>query len=466
MHVLFATAELSPLARVGGLAEAAAGLVWALRASGTDVTVVVPDYDGRALVGGSVTDIGVPEWASPARVRWGVAEGFGSVALVETPGTRRSHPYVDPWSGWGWGDNDRRFFGFSAVVAALADRLSPDVVHLNDWHTGAAASLLGRRFPIVFTIHNLAYQGQSDPGWMAVLGPEARALAWGGATNPMAGGIRLADRVVAVSPTYAREILDPIHGMGLHGLLAERGDALVGIRNGIDTAGWDPAHDPYLPEPFGMGLLDTADLAGREACRAQLRAELGLVDGDGPVLGLVSRFVDQKGIDLALGLVPFLDDLPAQLAVLGAGDPDLAAWARWAAGERPDRVAYFEGYHDGLGRRIFGGADLYLVPSRFEPCGLTQMQAMRYGAIPVVNDVGGLHDTVVDADRDRRAGTGFVSRRVDVVGLVDAVHRADRAWRDPKRRLEIQRRGMVHDWSWTKPAARYRAIYDAVAHHP
>jgi starch synthase len=405
VHVLFATAELSPLARVGGLGEAAAGLVRALRASGTDVTVALPDYAGRPLAGESATAEAVPAWAGPARVRWGDAEGFGPVALVDVPGIRRPHPYVDPSTGWGWGDNDQRFFAFSAAVAALAERLAPDVVHLNDWHTGAAASLLGSRSPTVFTIHNLAYQGQSDPGWQAVLGPGAAALAWGGATNPMAGAIRLADRVVAVSPTYAREILDPAHAFGLHPLLA---------------------------------------------------------DGPGPVLGLVSRFVDQKGIDLALGLVPFLADVPAQLAVLGAGDPELVAWARWAASEQPDRIGFFEGYHDGLGRRIFAGSDLYLVPSRFEPCGLTQMQAMRYGAIPVVTDVGGLHDTVVDADREPAAGTGFVSRRVDLPGVLDAVHRADRAWREAPRRQAIQRRGMGRDWSWTEPAARFRALYEEV----
>jgi starch synthase len=153
----------------------------------------------------------------------------------------------------------------------------------------------------------------------------------------------------------------------------------------------------------------------------------------------------------------------ARRAAPGCAPTELAAWARWAAGERPDRVAFVEGYHDGLGRRIFAGSDLYLVPSRFEPCGLTQMQAMRYGAIPVVNDVGGLHDTVVDDDRDPGRGTGFSSRRVDVAGLVDAVHRADRAWRDLPRRRAIQRRGMAHDWSWAAPAARFRAVYEEVA---
>jgi starch synthase len=174
---------------------------------------------------------------------------------------------------------------------------------------------------------------------------------------------------------------------------------------------------------------------------------------------VVGRFVEQKGIDLALDLVRFLERFPAQLAILGSGDPGLASWARWLAGEHPGRVAYSEGYDDERAHRVFAGSDLYLMPSRFEPCGLTQMHAMRYGAIPVTTDVGGLHDTIVDADEDRSTGTGFVSPTVDRTGVLDALHRADRAWRNRFRRTAIQRRGMTKDWSWFAPTDDYRALY-------
>jgi starch synthase len=459
MHVLFAAAELSPLARVGGLGEVAAGLVTALRSSGVDVTVVAPDYSDWPLAGETVTQLVVPEWAAPARARTGTVGAFGAVTLVETAQIRRSHPYVDPSTRWGWHDNDRRFFGFSAAVAALADELRPDVVHLNDWHTAAAAGFLARRRPTVFAVHNLAYQGHAHPWWIGQLGPAASAFEWAGMCNPMAGALRLADRIVAVSPTYAEEIVRPQHGFGLDGLLRQRRSVLSGILNGIDTDHWDPTRDEHLAAKYGAPL-DADGLAGKEACRAALRQELGLPEVAGPVIGVVGRLVEQKGIDLGLELVRFLEDVPAQLTIVGAGERGLAEWAGWAAGAHPTRVSFREGYDDGLGHRVFGGADLYLMPSRFEPCGLSQMQAMRYGAIPVVTDVGGLHDTVVDADRDRAAGTGFVSRSVDAVGMLDALHRADRAWRNRFRRLSIQRRGMARDWSWRAPAARYLALYE------
>ena len=345
------------------------------------------------------------EWARPARARFGIAAGFGSVVVVEVPGSAKPHPYVDPTTGWGWPDNPLRFFAFSAAVGALAELVDPDVVHLNDWHTAAVMGLSSRRRPCVLTIHNLAYQGQCDPAWTVRFGSSADEYLWVGDGNPLVGGIRLADRVVAVSPNYAREILDPAHGMGIHEVLAAKGDALSGIINGIDTASWDPASDPAIAAPY-----DVTHLADRQRCRAALVAELGWPEaGDGTaavdlVVGMVTRMVDQKGVDLALALVPYLEDMGARMVVLGSGDPALVAQARAAAEANPGRLAYSEGYDDAFGHRIFAGSDAILVPSRFEPCGLTQMQAMRYGAIPIVTDVGGLHDTVVDADRDRQRG--------------------------------------------------------------
>ncbi len=473
MHVLFAAAECAPLVRVGGLAEAASGLVRTLRASGATVTLVIPDYWGPEaplpLSEPVELALTVPAWAHPATARFGIAEGFGPVVVVHAPGSVKPHPYVDPRTGVGWPDNPLRFFAFSAAVAALADLTSPDILHVNDWHTAAALGLTRTPRPSVLTIHNLAYQGQCEADWAARLGPVGDEYLFAGDGNPLVGGIRLADRVVAVSPTYAREILEPAHGMGVHEVLAAKGSALSGIVNGIDVSTWDPATNPALAAPF-----DHTHLRARSASRARLLADLAwsdpvAIDRPGSVtpaaapdliLGMVTRLVDQKGVDLALELVPYLHDMGARLVLLGSGDPALVTRAREVAADDPGRVAFREGYDDALGHRIFAGSDAILVPSRFEPCGLTQMQAMRYGALPIVTDVGGLHDTVVDADRDRPNGTGFVARQVEVAALVDAVHRAVRAWRNRPRREAIQRRGMTSDWSWTGPAGRFVELYD------
>jgi starch synthase len=327
-------------------------------------------------------------------------------------------------------------------------------LHCNDWHTAPVLGLLEERPPTVFTIHTLGYQGVTGPEWLARLARDADAFAWFDGTNPVAGGIRLADLVVTVSPTYAREILTPEWGMGLHELLSDRGERLVGIRNGIDTSAWDPARDEHLAATFGAD-----DPSGKQSCRVALAAELGWPPDGEPIIGMVTRLADQKGVDLGLGLVPLLETLPGRLAILGAGDRRLAETARAAATALPDRVAFHEGYDEALGHRIFGGADLFLMPSRFEPCGLAQMQAMAYGTLPVVTDVGGLHDTVVDDDRHRGSGTGFVSRTVDTAGLTDALHRAVRALRQPARRKAMQRRGMRADWSWAIPAQEHLRRY-------
>lgn len=457
MRVLFATAEFTPLARVGGLAEAAAGLVDALRVAGVEVDVVVPDYSTTPLRGETRTSLRVPGWVGPAVARRGRATGAGDVTLVDVPGIARPHPYVDS-DGTGWKDNDRRFFGFSAAVAALVAETGPDILHLNDWHTGFTSGLLEAPPPTVLTIHNLGYQGIADPGWLDLVPRHHRAFEWYGGLNPLAGAIRLADRIVAVSPNYAREITTPAGGMGLHDVLSARVDRLIGIRNGINTAVWDPAHDPAL-----AGAYSVDDLEGKLVCRSALIDELGWEGTPEPLVGMVTRLVDQKGVDLALATLPYAATLPMRLVVLGSGERSLTARAQAAAARYPGRFHFTSGYNADFGHRIFAGSDLFAMPSRFEPCGLAQMQAMAYGTIPVVTDVGGLHDTVIDADHDRKNGTGFISSTVDVAGIVDTLHRAVRARRHPARRAAIQRRGMSHDWSWARPAQRHIELYRAIA---
>jgi starch synthase len=460
VKVLFATAEFAPLARVGGLAAAAAGLVAELRRQGVEVEVVLPDYSGVDLDAETHEVLDVPGWAGPAAVRRGTHPAVGAVTLVDCPGIRRPHPYVDA-TGRGWPDNEHRFFAFAAAVGALVERHRPDVLHLNDWHTAAVPAFIAEPLPTVLTIHTLGYQGRTSRGWLEVFPHRREAYLLDGDTNPMAGGIRLADVVVAVSPHYAWEITTPLGGFGLHQLLEARGDRLVGILNGIDDEVWNPATDPLIPVPF-----DAADVSGKTQARQALLDRVGLPTPKGPVVGVVSRLVDQKGIDLVLPAVPFLSGLDAAMVVLGDGDAHVASWVADAADAYPSRLHFHRGYDEGLAHLITAGADLFLMPSRFEPCGLAQMQAMRYGTLPVVNDVGGLHDTVIDVDQRSSAGTGIVMPWPSPEAVVDALHRGARAWGNTRRRAAMQRRAMSVDWSWRDPAKKqidwYRRLTTSV----
>lgn len=454
MRILFATAEYAPLARVGGLGEAAAGLVKALRVDGIDVEVVLPDYFSTPLADETSLDLDVPVWVGGARARSGFAEGAGEVTLVEVPGIKRPNPYVDE-EGNGWPDNADRFFAFSAAVAALTAERKPDVLHCNDWHTAAAMGFVDDSLATVLTIHTLGYQGWTSGGWLDRIPNHAPVFESHGGTNPMAGGIQLADVVIAVSPTYAAEITRVETGFGLDEELSDLGDRLIGIRNGIDTALWNPTVDPLIAHRY-----DANDMGGKGACRVDLLSSVGWEDSGVPIVGIVSRLVEQKGIDLALDTVRFAATMPFRLVVLGSGERWISDFARRVAADDPDSLSFTDGYDVALGHKIFAGSDLMLMPSRFEPCGLAQMQAMEYGTIPVVTAVGGLLDTVIDADRDRNTGTGFVAESVDGAGIVDALHRGVRAWRHPRRRESIQSRGMETDWSWKEPAHHHIDAYE------
>jgi len=459
MRVLFATAELTPLARVGGLGEAAAGLVAALRDADVTVDLVMPDYGSIDLEQERPRDVFVPTWAQPASARQGAVSGIGDITLISVPGMARPHPYTDE-TGKGWPDNDHRFFAFSTAVASLAQTGRPDIVHLNDWHTGATLAFLKEHPPAAFTIHTLGHQGWAGPEWVPRIPHHFSAFECYGEVNPVAGAIQTADRVVAVSPNYADEIRRPESGMGLDVQLAALGDRLVGIRNGIDTSIWNPATDSHLEANYTQSSLEDKDIS-----RAVLSAAAGWDDDGTPIAGIVTRLVDQKGIDLVLEAVRYAERFPFRLIMLGSGDQRLADWARWAAATWPNNVFFADGYNLELAHTIFAGSDLLLMPSRFEPCGLAQMQAMSYGTIPVVTDVGGLHDTVIDADADRKNGTGFVALTVDLPGIIDALHRAVRGWRHKQRRRAIQKRGMRQDWSWTGPAQQHIDLYQEMLAH-
>jgi starch synthase len=465
MRIVFASAELAPIVRVGGLAEVASGLVKALREAGHEVELVLPDYQPEALAleDEQIEHLRVPSWVGWANVRRGVHLEVGPLTLIQAPDIARPGTYGDPDSGIPYYDNDRRFFHFSAAIAELIRVTSPDVVHLNDWHTAPVAAMFGaaERPPMVVSIHNLAYQGWCDVGWAEVLHSDYQhAYVVNGSCVPLVGALATVDKIVAVSPTYAEEILTPELGCGVHELLAQRAadGALSGIRNGIDVADWSPIHDSALPFSYSV-----RSMTGKPKCRADLRTELGLdVEATGPTLAMITRLVDQKGVDLVAALGPYLVGFDAQLVVLGSGDATLAAQLRDLAEALPERVAFVRAYDAALSHRITAGADLYLMPSRFEPCGLAQMQAMAYGTLPVVSDVGGLHDTVIDLDSDPENGTGIRMSTNDLAGLVDAVHRGIRAWSDTKQRKAAQRRGMTTDWSWAQPAAEYAALYESM----
>ena len=453
MHIVFATAELSPIATVGGLAAAAAGLVRELRAQGHRVDVLLPDYGGVHLLDEQRAILDVPSWVGPARVRSGRHEVVGDLHLISVAGIERSHPYLRP-DGEGWPDNTERFLGFSRAVAAYVVAARPDVVHVNDWHTATSLAALDGEIPSVLSLHNLAYQGTTTAEWLTRIGPRGRHYEWWGGLNPLTGAIALADRVIAVSPHYSEEIRTPQGGFGIHEALGFRGDAVIGILNGIDTGIWDPSTDPLLVSQFSVG-----DLRGREANRRALCERMGFGSDHLPLGTVVTRLTEQKGIDLLLPIIPLLAQIPMRLAVLGSGDAALSSQLHAAALTYPDSFAFVEGYDEALSHQMFAGADLFIMPSRFEPCGLTQMQAMRYGAIPVVTAVGGLVDTVVDLDLDPRHGTGVVASSADSLALLAAMFRVARRISDTRRRERIQRRIMAIDWSWAGPAEKYVTIY-------
>ncbi|MGC8469954.1 MAG: glycogen synthase GlgA [Acetobacteraceae bacterium] len=473
LRVLFATSELFPLAKTGGLGDASAALPAALAALGADVRAVLPGYvtaldaargkrtlarlpSGGSLLLGRTPDTGLP------------------VYLLDWPELFRRHGglYQDA-DKRDWPDNLRRFAAFSAAAAELAlygdgEGWQPDLVHANDWHTGLLVAFLalhpGPHPPSLFTIHNLAYQGNFPLAEARALGlPEALLVPEGaefhGQISCLKAGIRYADRLTTVSPTYAREILTPAFGAGLDGLLRARAADLVGVLNGIDTALWDPAHDAALPAPF-----DADHLAGKRLAKEALRHELGLDPAaDGPLVVGVNRLTEQKMADVVLTALPALLDQGAQVVVHGEGDPGLEAGFRAAALGQETRLAVRIGYQEVLAHRLNAAADLALTPARFEPCGLTTMYAMRYGALPVTRPVGGLGDTVTDIDTTnpaQAAGTGFTFAEPSADALVGCVRRAEGLFRDPLAWRRAQRAAMGRNFGWEVSARRYLSLYD------
>ncbi|MCB1748327.1 MAG: glycogen synthase GlgA [Gammaproteobacteria bacterium] len=467
MRVLYVSTELHPALKTGGLADVNAGLPPALRAQGADVRLLLPAFPAlraaaqaprRRIALGAM--LGCPDVGLlPCRL------GAVPTWLIDAPAyyDRPGNPYLDA-SGADWPDNPLRFALLGAVAARFADggigRWRPHVVHGHDWHAGLAPAYLaargGARPASVFTVHNLSYQGHFAAESFDDLGLPAHFFAidgveYHGGVNFMKAGLHFADRITTVSPTYAAEIQTADYGCGMEGVLHARAGALLGILNGIDTRVWDPAQDPALAAPFTR-----AAPAGKRACRAALLAAAGLAgDAAGPVLGVVSRLTAQKGLDLLRAAVAPLLAADGRVVLLGSGDAgEEAAWQALARAH-PGTVAVRVGYDETYAHRIFAGADAVAVPSRFEPCGLTQMYAMLYGALPLVRRTGGLADTVSDGPD----GTGFVFDAAELPALQAALARLLQSWAEPARWQAMQARAMGADFGWARAARRYLALY-------
>lgn len=480
-HVAFLVAEMAPLVKVGGLADVAGSLPAALARRGTRVTVVLPAYGtidyskwairriGEGLFvplgGGGVGYALLESDASPPGVRW---------LLVEhNDFFRRDGIYIDPATKSEYPDNALRYGFFTRAaldsLRVLRDRVN--VIHTHDFHTGLAPAMLDffyRDDPVlgrartVHTIHNLGFQGIYPPEILDALNFGAWRCHYGspfeyyGNVNFMKAAIHYADAVSTVSETYAREICeDEIQSAGLGVPLQARADDLFGIVNGIDVGEWNPETDPHLAERYSADHLE-----GKRGSKRALLSEFGLDSGnlDAPLFGMVTRLMDQKGLDLVTEAFGAMMDRGLRLVVLGSGLPKYEKFLTDAVDRYPGRLGVRIAFDNGLAHRIEAGADLFLMPSLYEPCGLNQLYSLRYGTVPVVRATGGLADTVPDAD-ENTDGVGFAFREYTAAALLDCLDRALRAFRDPARFRAIQRRGMSRDLSWEASASRYLRLY-------
>jgi starch synthase len=479
MRILFTASEVAPFRQTGGLADVAAALPAALAARGHDVRVVMPLYQGIRW-----DDLDRVEL--PLRVPRAGGDGYAGVRLGRLPCDAEGggvpvyllehHGYYDRPFMYGppdgsYGDNLERYAFLCRGALELCKALSwtPDVCHANDWQTALLPAYLNtveRGGPLagaasVFTIHNLAFQGVTHPAEFGVtgLGPEhftSAEFEHFGALNPVKAAIAHATALSTVSPGYRREIQTPEFGCGLDGPLRDRAADLHGILNGIDTAAWDPARDPYLPARYSA-----RDLVGKAACKWHLQLELGLPPRSGvPLLAVISRLAGQKGLDVLAAALDRILARDVQLVVLGTGDRDLEAAFRAAQDRHPGKMRAIIGFDVALAHRIEAAADLFLMPSRFEPCGLNQLYSMRYGTLPVVHAVGGLADTVQNFSPDTGEGTGFVFWELSAGALADTIDWA--LWvlaTQPGAVNAMRAQGMTSDFSWDGAARRYEDLY-------
>ncbi|RZJ12022.1 MAG: glycogen synthase GlgA [Rubrivivax sp.] len=481
-RVLQVSAELFPLLKTGGLADVAGALPAALADAGAEPRLLVPGFPAiRDALDSecAVAPVALPWSEGRAALLRGRLPGFAMpVYVLDAPGLfdRPGNPYADA-AGRPYADNHRRFALLGLAAARLAEGVDPawqpQIVHAHDWHAGlasahVAASRSRRRTEAktVFTIHNLAYQGVFPADRFSELGlpPSHYAvegLEFYGQVSFMKAGLHFADAITTVSPSYAKEIQTPEQGCGLDGLLRYRAGVLHGILNGVDYGIWSPVDDELIAERYSAD-----EPGGKAACKAALQRECGLAETPGaPLFGIVSRLTEQKGLPLVLEALNDLLDAGGQLVILGAGDARLEAEFAAAARSHPSQVAHRTGMDEGLAHRIVAGSDILLVPSRFEPCGLTQLYGLSYGALPLVHRIGGLGDTVVDCtleDIEAGAATGFVFNAFSADAYRRALRRAFALWNQKEYWGRVRIAGMRQRFGWNAAASRYVAIYEGL----
>ncbi len=473
VSVLMVGSEAAPFSKTGGLADVLGALPLALGRLGHRVTLVIPKYR-YTQAHGTVASIQVTLRGGGATrvIEQPLAEGV-RVILVDRP------ELYDRASIYGMGsdypDNPRRF-GYlcrAALEYAAQSGQSFDVLHAHDWQAGLAPVYLKTRYAThavlgkmgtIFTIHNLAYQGSFAPDWLGLLDLPTDVLSidglefWG-RLSFLKGGITYSRLVTTVSPTYAKEIQTKENGAGFEGILSARSDRLFGVLNGIDVDVWNPARDPHLPKPYDESSLDD-----KAASRAELLQVLGsrvaVKDLKRPLVGVVSRLVDQKGFDLVSELAPILPTLGLSFAVIGTGDTRYEKMWRDLAAAHPDRFAVRIGFDERTAHLIEAAADMFLMPSRFEPCGLNQMYSMRYGTVPIVRATGGLEDTVADYNPRAATGTGFKFSPYTSAALLETLERARAVFGNPSAWKKLQLAGMRQDFSWDRSAREYVKLYE------
>jgi starch synthase len=475
MNILSVASEVFPLIKTGGLADVVGALPIALAGHGMRMRTLVPGYPAvvQGLASFEIVASFDDLFGEPARILAATQDGL-EILVLDAPGffDRTGGPYTDA-TGKDFVDNWKRFAALSYAGAEIARGLipgwTPSVVHAHDWQAAMTAVYMRytglAHIPTIVTVHNLAFQGQFGAEIFAELRlpPEAfgvDGLEYYGDVGFLKGGLRTAWAITTVSPSYAHEIMTPEYGMGLEGLINARASDLTGIVNGIDTDVWNPENDPHIASNYAAGSLKQ-----RTVNRKALAERFGLADDNGPIFCVISRLTWQKGIDLLAELADWIVAEGGKLAVLGSGDQGLEGALLAAASRHRGRIGIVIGYNEPLSHLMQAGADAILIPSRFEPCGLTQLYGLRYGCIPVVARTGGLTDTVIDANEaalSARVATGFQFTPINTDGLRQALRRVFRAYHEPKVWARLQNQGMKSDVSWDKSAERYANLYSSL----
>jgi len=474
MKILFVSSEGLPYSKTGGLADVIEGLPKALRELGHDVAVLLPRYPGNKMSTTLISSLTLPlgdRVRFPAIGEGKTENGVRYLFLDDPEFFDRPGIYGD--KAGDYPDNAERFAEFSRAAIEVAKRVwLPDVIHCHDWQTALVPVLLRteyaadapvRSLPVVFTIHNLAYQGVFPRPTLRKIGlPDSLftldALEFYGKVNFLKGGLIYADYLTTVSRRYAKEIQTPEYGAGLEGVIQKRADRVVGILNGVDYTAWNPEKDTLIAENFSAKNLD-----GKNACKKDLLASFQLPDENlsQPLIGIVSRFVDQKGFDLIADIANDLLKEEVALVALGTGQPAYEKMFRDLAHENPARVGVKIGYDEALAHKIEAGADMFLMPSRYEPCGLNQMYSLRYGTAPIVRATGGLDDTIQNFGPRSHQGTGFKFQEYEPEALLTCVRAALKAYRDTDAWRVLQHNGMAKDFSWKASAPAYVTLYEA-----